>query len=132
MTKDRIVLYDGDCALCSRSVYRIYKLDKNHLIYFASLQSDTGQKLLKKCGLAHDYTDSIVFIDKDKHWIKSTAALKMLPYFKWYMAIFNLFYIIPRSLRDMVYDWIADNRHSLVKEQSCRLGDEAFRKQILS
>ena len=129
----QVILYDGDCALCNKSVYRIYKLDREKRIFFASLQSEFGQSLLKKHQLPADYIDSIVFVDEEKSWLKSTAGLKLLPYLSRWLLPCYLFYILPAFIRDYFYDLIARNRHRIVKQDdSCRIGDHQFKKQIIS
>ncbi|WP_029946049.1 thiol-disulfide oxidoreductase DCC family protein, partial [Bacillus subtilis] len=60
---NRVLLFDGVCNLCNGAVQFIIKRDPDGLISFTSLQSETGQSLLKKSGLPTDRFDSFVFIE---------------------------------------------------------------------
>lgn len=50
-----VILFDGECNFCDRSVQFIIKRDKKVLYHFASLQSEAGQEILAK----HHIPDSI-------------------------------------------------------------------------
>ena len=71
---DRIVLFDGECNFCDHSVQFIIKRDPKGHFKFASIQSDTGKKLLNQFHVPEDI-NSFILIDKNKCYFKSTAAL---------------------------------------------------------
>ena len=106
-----IVLFDGICNLCNASVRFISKHDKNSKIQFASLQSEMAKQLLVNKAIDTQKIDSIIFISDEKIFLKSNAAIeiaKMLDGFPNYLKYFQ---IIPRAIRDIVYDLIAKNRY---------------------
>src|SRR4028119_1189065 len=72
-----IVLYDGVCGLCDRSVQIILRNDRRGRFRFAALQSDAGRALLDRFGLPPQALDSIVLVDGDRVWRKSRAALRI-------------------------------------------------------
>jgi predicted DCC family thiol-disulfide oxidoreductase YuxK len=120
LLKDKsIVLFDGSCGLCNKSVKFVLKKEKNYPVgstvqrepnlFFAPLQSQTGTALLKQYGLEHKI-DSIVFVKGGKAYIKSSAALQVTKYLKGLWPLLFGFYIIPKFIRDAVYDFIAKNR----------------------
>lgn len=116
-----IVLFDGICNLCNASVRFISKHDKNSKIQFASLQSEMAKELLSKMAIDTKKIDSIIFISDEKIFFKSNAAIeiaKMLDGFPNYLKYFQ---IIPRAIRDIVYDLIAKNRYRLFGK-SCAIG----------
>ena len=116
-----IVLFDGICNLCNASVRFISKHDKNSKIQFASLQSETAKQLLVNKAIDTKKIDSIIFISDEKIFFKSNAAIeiaKMLDGFPNYLKYFQ---IIPRAIRDIVYDLIAKNRYRLFGK-SCAIG----------
>jgi len=43
-----VLLYDGECGLCTRSVQTILDLERVPSVRFAALQGDTGQALLRR------------------------------------------------------------------------------------
>jgi len=87
----------------------VLKKEKNQELVFAPLLSQTGKALLKQYGLEHKI-DSIVFVKDGKAYIKSSAALQVTKYLKGLWPLLFGFYIIPKFIRDTVYDYIAKNR----------------------
>jgi predicted DCC family thiol-disulfide oxidoreductase YuxK len=103
-----IILYDGICNLCNRSVRFIIRHDKKKVFRFASLQSEFGRDMMKRNHI--DNPESVILIEKDKLYRYSTAALKIagkMPITKWMVV----FLIIPVFIRDGIYKWIARNRY---------------------
>lgn len=76
MQQHPIILFDGVCNLCNGAVQFIIKRDKRALFKFASLQSETGKKLLAEYHIPEKY-DSLVLIEDNKAWLRSTAALRL-------------------------------------------------------
>src|SRR5215207_4802716 len=95
-----ILLFDGVCNLCNSIVQFTIKRDPNGKFKFASLQSESGQTLLIKFGLAADDFDSFVFINGDKYFLKSSAGLYVLKELGGIWKLFFVFIIIPRPIRD--------------------------------
>ena len=102
----QVLFFDGDCVLCNNTVQWVLKKNISKNIYFASLQ---GQ-FAKNANLdLPSGTDSIVFMDGAKVFIKSEAAFEVLKHLKNY-TWFRVFRIFPLKLRDYVYEYIAKNR----------------------
>ncbi|MED4727864.1 thiol-disulfide oxidoreductase DCC family protein [Aneurinibacillus migulanus] len=128
-----VLLFDGVCNLCSQAVLFIIPRDPEGTVHFASLQSDTGQRLLTWHGLSPDKLDTIVLIEAGKSYIKSTAALKIAQKLYRLWPLLYVFIIIPRPLRDAVYDWIARNRYRWFgKKEQCLMPTPAIRERFLS
>ena len=104
-----IVLFDGNCGLCNRSVRFVLKHEKNNELYFSALQSELGKQYLKQFDLENK-TNSIVFIKNGKAFIKSGGALRLTKYLKGLWPLLYCFIIVPKFIRDAVYDYIAKNR----------------------
>ncbi len=114
LNKNSIVFYDGECGFCNTSVQFILKRRKNNSIYFAPLQSEFASKTLKKC--KQDIKlDTIYFLSHKKIYQKSSAAFQMAKQLNWPYPLAVIFYIVPRFIRDGVYDFIANRRHKLRK-----------------
>jgi len=73
--QQKIILFDGVCNLCNRSVIFILQREKEHVFQFASIQSEAGQELLEWCNLPLDYNQAVVLIDHERIYLGSTAAL---------------------------------------------------------
>ncbi len=71
----KIILFDGVCNLCNGAVTYIIKRDNKNIFKFAALQSEIGQKLTSKFKIDTSKVDSIILIDGEKHYEKSSAAL---------------------------------------------------------
>ena len=110
MNDKPVILFDGVCNLCSGSVQFILKRDKEKKFLFASLQSDYGQKLLKQYDLPTDTFNSFILFEDGKILTRSTAALKMFSQLKGWKWV-RLFWIVPKFIRDAVYNVIAKNRY---------------------
>jgi predicted DCC family thiol-disulfide oxidoreductase YuxK len=113
--EEPIVFYDGDCGLCNRSVAFILKHEKEQVIRFAAIQSDFTTELFKKNNWEAPDLSTVYFYENGKLNIKSTAALKIARYLKAPRSWMVVFFIIPRCIRDGVYNFIAKRRKRISK-----------------
>ena len=120
---EQIVLFDGVCNLCNSSVNFIVDRDPKVRFKFAALQSEKGQELLSQILRANESSfDSIVLISNNSVYIKSSAALRIARHLNGLWPILYSFMIIPKPLRDFVYDFIAKNRYKWFgKSDVCRI-----------
>ncbi|HEY3390237.1 MAG TPA: DCC1-like thiol-disulfide oxidoreductase family protein [Prolixibacteraceae bacterium] len=117
-----IVLFDGICNLCNKSVKFIICNDSKSKFRFASIQSESGQLLLIQLGLPPDRVESLVYITGNKFYLKSTAVLMILRHLGSGWSLMYSFIIIPRFLRDMLYNFIAKWRYKWFgKSENCML-----------
>ena len=127
-----IILFDGVCNLCNSSVNFIIDHDKKNVFRFASLQSDAGQTLLKKFNLNVKEFNSIILVENDKFYERSSAVMKIVKKFPGLWKFLYLFIIIPAPVRDFVYDIIADNRYKWFgKKDSCRVPTPELKEKFL-
>lgn len=124
-----IVFYDGACSLCSRVVRFILKHEKDDRLYFATLQGDFAHSFLPKKGLLQIDMKTFYLLRKNQVYHKSTAALKLISYLKWYFKIAMIFWLIPRLFRDMAYDFISKNRYRFFKDR-CDIGSVDGRRLL--
>ena len=128
-----ILHFDGVCGLCSKGVQFFLKRDKNAKLKFASLQSEIGQQLLCKFDLPLGNFDSLVLIKGNKIWLKSDGVLEASTYLGGVYQASWLLKIIPRCVRDFVYDKIANNRYKWFGKSSvCFLPDPKYKNRFLS
>lgn len=129
---NEIVLFDGVCNFCDSSVRFILKKERKPILKFASLQSETGQKLVKNYELDKKGIDSIVYISNGKARIKSTAALYLAKRLKGGYPLLFGFMIVPVFIRNWVYDWIARNRYKWFgKKDSCMIPSKEIRERFV-
>jgi predicted DCC family thiol-disulfide oxidoreductase YuxK len=129
----QIVLFDGVCNLCNRSVQFVIRRDRNDRFRFASLQGEMGRKLLAERGIDTATTDSIILIDPGVAWyVKSDAALEIARSLKGYGWLPLLFGWLPRPLRDAAYDLVARNRYRWFgKQEQCMVPSPELRGRFL-
>ena len=132
ITSKYIVLFDGVCNLCNRSVQFILKRDKKKQFLFGSLQGKAGQEYLHKYHLPADQFHSFMLIEGNVLYTRSTAVLRMLKYLgRGWQLLYVLIYI-PQPIRDGVYSLIASNRYKLFgKKDQCRIPTPDERERFL-
>lgn len=129
---DNIILFDGFCNLCNRSVRFIIKHDKQEIFTFAPLQSEVGKLLLSKYSIQSNNIDSIVYIRDNRYYVKSTAVLYILKDLRGGWKFLFGFIIIPRFIRDLFYDLIAKTRYKLFgMRDNCMIPDEKVKRRFL-
>ena len=122
--KSPVVLFDGVCNLCNGVVQYVLKRDKQDRFKFASLQSDFGQKVLKEQGYSQSEFKTFLLLEEGRLYSKSDAALRLFSSFSGVWFLLKVFYLIPRFLRDAVYDFISKRRYKWFgKQDSCMLPD---------
>ena len=115
----KIVVFDGECAFCNKSVLFILKKSKHNDIYCCSAQSEYGKKLILDKKITSDPTQTLIYIVKEESYDKSNAVLNICKSLKGMYPALIIFKIIPRKLRDSMYDFVAKRRKKIVKQNSC-------------
>jgi|SRR6185436_84808 len=130
-----IILFDGICNYCSRWVDLVMENDKKDHFRFATIQSETGQKLLhQKVFPSQNLPDSVILIENGNMFFKSDAGLKIAKKLDFPFSLLYGFIIFPKFIRDRVYDFIANNRYKWFgKKEICRVPvTEEENKKFLS
>lgn len=104
-----IILFDGVCNLCTASVRFVIARDSRRRFRFASLQSAAAERLLGE----RDQLESMVLVADGKSYRKSTAALLIAKRLDGAWPLLAAFLVIPRPLRDAVYDFIGRRRYRM-------------------
>jgi predicted DCC family thiol-disulfide oxidoreductase YuxK len=127
-----IVLFDGVCNLCSGFVQFVAPRDPAGRFRFASLQSDAGRELLAEHGLPTDDLESVVLVEGDDCYVKSDAVLRIADHLGGPYALLSPFRVVPRSVRDRVYDVVAANRYRWFgKKDRCEIPDGDVQGRLL-
>lgn len=104
-----ILLFDGECGFCNRTVLFLLKRERQPKLRFAALQSETGRQLCNYFQLP-EQLESVVLIKNHGAYIKSCAALRLTRYMKGLWPLLMVFVLIPPFVRNRVYDYIAARR----------------------
>lgn len=127
-----IILFDGVCNLCNSSVQFIIKRDSKKIFMFSSLQSDAGQDILLQNNLGNLDFSSIILLEDGIIYDKSTAILKITRRLSGIYKMGYLFIIIPKFIRDFVYNKISKNRYKWFgKKDSCMIPTEELKLRFL-
>lgn len=128
---NHLVLFDGVCNLCNGFVQFLIRQDKRDQLTFGSLQGSIAQQLLAQNGI-NNYLSSIVYIRNGKLHQRSSAALSILKDVRGWWWLTQIFWIVPRPIRDMFYNWVGRNRYRWFgKRQSCMVPSPELQKRFL-
>ncbi|CDF79396.1 thiol-disulfide oxireductase DCC [Formosa agariphila KMM 3901] len=130
---EKLILFDGVCNLCDHSVQFVIKHDKNNRFKFTTLQGETAKPILEFFTIDTQRVDSILLYTPDnKLFTKSTAALKIAAHLYFPINLLSVFLIIPKFIRDFVYDFIARNRYKWYgKKEACMIPTKALKAKFL-
>ncbi len=127
-----ILLFDGHCNLCNAWVQYVVKRDSSSTIRFASLQSGAGRRLLEEHKIDENYIESLVFFEEERFSVSSNAALRTLSYLDSWQKHLIFLAVVPRSLRDLVYRFIARNRYKWFgRREQCMIPTTELSKRFL-
>jgi predicted DCC family thiol-disulfide oxidoreductase YuxK len=128
----QVILFDGNCLFCNWSVNYILKRDTHKKFYFSSLQSKSAIEYLSYQENSIQNLDSILLVDKNTIHIKSSAALRIANQLTGLSKLLFAFIIIPKTIRDWVYDFIAKRRQLFFKTKNCKIPSSEEKKRFIS
>jgi len=128
-----IILFDGVCNLCEASVQFVIKHDKKDIFRFVALQSDLGLEIIHYIGIQTKNIDSIIlYIPGVAYYYKSNAALEIAKNLGGVFHFGTVFKIIPTTLRNSLYDYVAKNRYLWYgKKEYCMIPTEELKSKFL-
>lgn len=113
----RILLYDGVCGFCHYTIQTLLRFDRVNTLHFASLDSPVAASIIARHpGLQN--VDSVVLVDALGHpgervHVRSAAVLLLLDYLGGPWRVLLVAALIPRPIRDWLYDRLARVRYRL-------------------
>ena len=133
MNAQPLILFDGVCNFCNASVNFVIKRDKKKAILFCPLQSEKGKNKLQQYGLPENDMQSFIFIENDKAYTRSTAALKVCRHLNGLWPLCYGYMIVPKFIRDGIYNWIAKNRYKWFGiKQECMIPSPEVKARFIS
>lgn len=127
-----ILLFDGVCNLCSSSVQFVLTHNKKENVKFASLQSEFASNALSNSNLPTNYLNSLVLLENGKTYVKSDAALRLTKHLNGLWKLAGVLQIVPTFIRNLVYDWIANNRYRWYgKKEVCWIPEPKWKDRFL-
>lgn len=127
-----IVLFDGTCGFCEGTVRFIARRDRSGYFRFAPSQWPQAQAALAARGLTREAARSLVLIEGDKVYLRSTASLRIAGHlpapWRWARVLLS----VPVPIRDAVYRVIAAARHRLAAtSNACELPPPELRGRLM-
>lgn len=109
------IIFDDSCSLCNSSVSFIIRKGGESEFQFLSMHSEEGKNYLRKHGLPDNYDKSVVLLEDNKVYTRSDAILGIFKNLKGFVHLMYWLKIVPRVLRDTIYNFAARHRHILTK-----------------
>jgi predicted DCC family thiol-disulfide oxidoreductase YuxK len=126
------VLFDGECNLCDGAVQFLLRRDPRGRLRFAALQSPAAARLLAGARAPTPLPDSLVLIADGAVHVRSGAALRIAARLRWPWPLLFVFWLVPRPLRDLAYDFVARRRTRWFgRRSSCRVPTPEERGRFL-
>jgi predicted DCC family thiol-disulfide oxidoreductase YuxK len=125
-------LFDGLCVLCCGAVRHVLKHERHHDMRFVAIQSDEGKALALQHGIDPENPDSFLFIDQSVALAKSDGVLALLRHIGGPARILRVGVVLPKLIRDWLYDRIARNRYTWFgKHDACVVPDATTRHRFV-
>lgn len=129
---DGLILFDGVCIFCSRWVRFVIDRDPERRFSFVPIQSDAGRALAARFGIDLEAPQTNAVVLDGRIFFKSDAALTVLGRLEATRPL-GWLKLVPRAVRDPVYDLIAGNRYALFgRTESCMIPSEEDRARFLT
>lgn len=110
---DKLVLFDGECNLCSRWVRLIIRFDPDARLRLCAQQSEEGHAVMAWVGKTREELQSIVVIDENRIYVRSDAVIRMARYFRFPLSLLRAVALVPRFLREWGYRLVSANRYRI-------------------
>jgi predicted DCC family thiol-disulfide oxidoreductase YuxK len=127
-----LIVFDGDCVLCSRSMRLILRLDRAEHFRLTPAQQEIGQGLYRHLGLSTDRFETYLLVADGKIHQRTAAIIEIAKRLGWPWKAGAALIVIPRPIRDALYNLIARHRYRIFgRRESCGMADPALRERMI-
>lgn len=127
-----ILLFDGVCNLCNGAVNLLIEADPDAYVRLGTLQSPAARPYLRAFGRDPEAMSSVVLIEDGELYTRSTAVLRVLRRLEGPWSLLWAFILVPRPVRDWVYDRVASSRYQWFgRRDECRTPTPSVRDRFL-
>jgi len=131
MNEPAVLLHDGLCVLCSAAVRYTLNHERAPTIRFVAIQSDEGQRLARAHGIDPAHPDSFLFIENGRAFSKTDGVMALAQHLDGPAPLIRFARLVPRPIRNWVYDRVARNRyHIFGKRSACLVPDPVTRQRF--
>ena len=127
-----ILVYDGSCGFCNRSVRFLLHHERRHDLSFVTRNSELGKGLRRTHGL--ESVESMLWIEGGQVFAESGAVMKAAGYLGgWWCRLAVLGSFCPSLILNGAYKFIAKNRRRFSsKAAACLVPSSEQRKRFLA
>lgn len=130
--QDPVIFFDGVCNLCNASINYVIDHDPKGYFKLCAIQSEKGEDFLKNYNLTPKEVKTVILFENNRLYTRSVAALKIAKRLKGPVKLTWIFILVPRFLRDPVYNYIARNRYRWFgKREQCRVPTPEIRNRFI-
>jgi len=127
-----VILFDGECAFCERSVVFIAKRDPAGYFRFGASQTAEARALLEPYGVRRETAKSIILIEDDRVYLRSTASLRIAAKLTFPWSLLRVCLAIPVPVRDGVYRVVSAVRQRLAgRSNACEIPPPEIRARMI-
>jgi predicted DCC family thiol-disulfide oxidoreductase YuxK len=127
-----VVLFDGTCAFCERSVVFVARRDPAGYFRFGASQTPRAEALLAEHGVTRATARSIILIEDGRVFLRSTASLRIAARLSFPWSLLRVFLLVPAPIRDGVYRGVAAIRHRVAgPSNACELPPPEIRARMI-
>lgn len=131
MKAQPVIFFDGVCNLCNASVQFVIEHDQENYFKFSALQGDYAKAVLPKFNVNPSSLNSTLLLEDGKLYTKSSSALRVAKKLNGIWPLLYGFIIVPKFIRDWVYDLVAKNRYKWWgKQETCWLPTPALKNKF--
>ena len=127
-----LIVFDGVCVFCSGFVRTVVRLDRKRRFRFATAQSPLGEALFRKHGLRTDSYDTSLTLVDNEAFTQLDGFIAVMAELGWPWRAAKALLVLPRPLRDRIYDRVAKNRYALFgRKDSCEILSAELRERLI-
>ncbi len=132
-----LVLFDGVCGLCDRTIKMLLKGDGSHLLMFAPLQGATAATIFMRHPEIKKGSGSLVFVENygdpnERVFLQSDGVLGIFDAMGGFWRVISWLRLVPAPVRNAGYAWIARNRYEWFgKYDECQIPSPETRVRFL-
>ncbi|WP_308915993.1 thiol-disulfide oxidoreductase DCC family protein [Jannaschia sp. LMIT008] len=112
MSTHPLIVFDGHCVLCHGFARAVLRWERAPVIQFATTASEAGRTAAAAYGLSvEDLDRTYLFVEDGQAWTRSDAWIAILGHARAPIRWLRVLRVVPRPVRDTVYDLVARNRY---------------------
>jgi len=128
-----LIVFDGECIFCSGWVNFVLRHDSQGRYRFITAQSTLGEALYRHYGLDSRSYETNILIENGVAFLKSEGTLRMAAGLGLPWSLSSAMRIIPRALRDPLYELVARNRYRIAgRRNACFVPTPEHRSRFIA